>query len=235
MNFINEPRLYATFEAGKGVLQYTHLDNTLNGPLSAVSMDDGVAKANIPMKQYGMYLQDDWRVTDTFTLNLGVRYDYLTGYQYDQSKNPNFVKVQAAGQAGLLKGIKGLENAGLDPQEDKSNIQPRVGVVWDLRGDGKDVVRAGWGIYMDMAYTNSNGLFAAFDAQGAFGIGGRRVRLDGHQEPGRFLLPDRPADQQHHQPEPGRRQRAAALRPVGGSAAEDAAHAARRPSAGRTS
>ena len=169
VNFINEPRLYATFEAGKGVLQYTHLDNTLDGPLSAVSMDDGVAKANIPMKQYRMYLQDDWRVTDTFTLNLGVRYDYLTGYQYDQSKNPNFVKVQAAGQAGLLKGIKGLENAGLDPQEDKSNIQPRVGVVWDLKGDGKDVLRAGWGIYMDMAYTNSNGLFAAFDAQGAFG------------------------------------------------------------------
>lgn len=169
VNFIYEPRLYVTFESGKGVLQYTHLDNTISGPLSSVSMSDGVAKANIPMKQYGMYFQDDWRVSNRFTVNLGVRYDYLTGYQYDQSKNPNFVKIQAAGKAGLLKGIKGLENAGLDPEEDKSNIQPRVGLVWDVRGNGKDVIRAGWGIYMDMAYTNSNGLFAAFDAQGAFG------------------------------------------------------------------
>jgi hypothetical protein len=169
VNFINEPRLYVTFEAGKGVLQYTHTDNDINGPLSSVSMDDGVAKANIPMKQYGVYFQDDWRVTNRLTLNLGIRYDYLTGYQYDQSNNPNFVKIQAAGKAGLLKGIRGLENAGLDPEEDKSNVQPRVGMVWDLRGDGRDVIRAGWGIYMDMAYTNSNGLFAAFDAQGRFG------------------------------------------------------------------
>jgi outer membrane receptor protein involved in Fe transport len=169
VNFINEPRLYCTFESGKGLLYYAHADDTVNGPLSAISMADGVARANIPMKQYGMYFQDDWRVSNRFTVNLGVRYDYLTGYQYDQSKNPNYVKIQAAGKAGLLKGIKGLENAGLDPEEDKSNVQPRVGVVWDLRGNGKDVIRAGWGIYMDMAYTNSNGLFAAFDAQGAFG------------------------------------------------------------------
>jgi hypothetical protein len=35
-----------------------------------------------------------------------------------------------------------------------------------VRGTGTDVVRAGWGIYMDMAYTNSNGLFAASDATG---------------------------------------------------------------------
>ena len=56
VNFINEPRLYVTFEAGKGVLSYTHLDNTLTGPLSGVSMNDGVAKANIPLKQYRLVL-----------------------------------------------------------------------------------------------------------------------------------------------------------------------------------
>jgi hypothetical protein len=169
VNWIHEPRLYVTFEAGKGVLQYTHLDDTLTGPLSSVSMNDGIARANIPMNQYAVYFQDDWRISDRVTLNLGLRYDYLTGYQYDQSKNPNYVKIQAAGTAGQLAGIKGLENAGKDPKEDKDNIQPRIGMAWDLRGDGKDIIRAGWGIYMDMGYTNSNGLFAAFDAQGAFG------------------------------------------------------------------
>jgi len=168
-NFIYEPRLYVTFEAGKGVLSYTHMTNDPNGPLSVVTMNDGVARANIPMKQFALYFQDDWRLHSRLTLNLGVRYDYQVGYQYDQSKNPNYVKVQEAGKAGLLKGIKGLENAGLDPANDKNNIQPRLGMVWDVRGNGQDVVRAGWGIYTDMAYTNSNGLFAAFDAQGAFG------------------------------------------------------------------
>ena len=35
-----------------------------------------------------------------------------------------------------------------------------------MRGNGKDVIRGGWGIYMDMGYTNSNALFAAIDATG---------------------------------------------------------------------
>ena len=105
-------------------------------------------------------------MTDRLTLNLGLRYDVIDGIQIDQSRNPNFVKVQAAGRAGLLAGIKGLENFGLDPKEDTNNWQPRIGLAYDLRGDGRDVVRAGWGIYTDMGYTNSNVLFAAIDATG---------------------------------------------------------------------
>ena len=45
-------------------------------------------------------------------MNVGLRYDVIDGFQIDQSGNPNFVKVQAAGRAGLLAGIKGLENFG---------------------------------------------------------------------------------------------------------------------------
>jgi carboxypeptidase family protein/TonB-dependent receptor-like protein len=166
VNFINEPRLFITFNSGKGVLQYTHLDNNPNGPLSNVTLNDGDASANIPLKQYAGYVQDDWRLSTRVTVNLGLRYDYITGYQFDQSKNPNFVRFQDAGKAGLLAGIKGLENFGKDPKEDSNNWQPRLGIAWDVRGNGTDVVRAGWGIYMDMAYTNSNGLFAASDATG---------------------------------------------------------------------
>ncbi len=165
-NFINEPRLFITFNSGKGVLQHTHLTDDVNGPLSIVTMNDGDASANIPLKQYATYIQDDWRLTDRLTINGGLRYDFINGYQFDQSKNPNFVKVQAAGAAGLLAGIKGLENAGLEPKDDTNNFQPRIGFAWDVRGNGRDVVRGGWGIYMDMGYTNSNALFAASDATG---------------------------------------------------------------------
>ncbi|MBA2304012.1 MAG: TonB-dependent receptor [Acidobacteria bacterium] len=166
VNFINEPRLFITFNSGKGVVQYTHLNNDRNGPISVVQLNDGDASANIPLKQYAAYIQDDWRVSDKMTVNLGLRYDYITGYQFDQSKNANFVKLQAAGRAGLLAGIKGLENFGQDPENDKDNWQPRVGVAYDVRGNGRDVIRGGYGIYYDMAYTNSNALFAASDATG---------------------------------------------------------------------
>ena len=105
-------------------------------------------------------------MNNRLTLNLGLRYDLIDGIQIDQSKNPNFVKVQAAGAAGLLTGIKGLENAGLEPKEDTNNWQPRVGFAYDLRGDARDVIRGGWGVYQDVGYTNSNVLFPAIDATG---------------------------------------------------------------------
>ena len=57
----------------------------------------------------------------------------MVGYQLDESKNPNFVAVQAAGAAGKLSGIVGLENFGQTPQEDRNNIQPRLGAVYDLQ------------------------------------------------------------------------------------------------------
>ena len=166
LNFINEPRLFITFNSGKGVAQNVYLTDNPNGPIGTVTLNDGDASANIPLKQYAFYVQDDWALTRKLTLNLGLRWDLIDGYQFDQSLNPNFVLMQNAGRAGQLAGIRGLENFGQDPQNDKNNWQPRVGFAYDLRGDGKDVIRGGWGIYMDMAYTNSNALFAASDASG---------------------------------------------------------------------
>jgi len=166
VNFINEPRLYLTFNTGTGGYAYTHLDNTINGPISAVSLNGGAAEANTPMKQYATFLQDDWKVTDRLTLNLGLRYDLVTGMAINQDKNPNFVILQKAGQAGALAGIAGFEDFGKSPAEDKNNWQPRAGFVYDLGGDGKNVFRGGWGRYYDFGYTNANILFAAVNATG---------------------------------------------------------------------
>jgi hypothetical protein len=166
VNFINEPRLFLTFNTGTGGYSYTHLDNNINGPLSSVSKNGGSAEANTPMKQYAAYVQDDWRVTNKLTLNLGFRYDLLTGMAIDQSKNPNFVILDKAGKAGALAGIAGFEDFGKSPAEDKNNYQPRVGFAYDINGNGKDVIRGGWGRYYDFGYTNANILFAAVNATG---------------------------------------------------------------------
>jgi hypothetical protein len=169
VNWIHEPRLFITFNGGKDVVQYTHLDNTVSGPIATINLNGGDARANIPLDQYAFYVQDDWKVTSRLTVNIGLRYDLVDGYQIDQSTNPNFVKVQAAGAAGLLTGIKGLENFGKEPKNDTNNWQPRVGFAYDIFGNGKDVVRGGFGVYQDVGYTNSNVLFPASDASGAFG------------------------------------------------------------------
>src|SRR5579871_1648948 len=152
VNFINEPRLFITFNSAKGVQQLTHVTNDVNGPISSITLNDGNSAANIPTKQLGLYIQDDWRVSDRLTINLGLRYDIVDGMNFDQSLNPNFVKVQQAALAGKFNTLAPpvaaiMNDFALTPQDDKNNFQPRIGAVYDVRGDGKDVVRGGWGIY----------------------------------------------------------------------------------------
>ncbi|MEO6239435.1 MAG: TonB-dependent receptor, partial [Vicinamibacterales bacterium] len=115
VNFINEPRLFITFNTGKGAIFNTHLTNDINGAIQTVTVSDGDSSANIPTKQFGTYIQDDWRPTSRLTVNLGLRYDVVDGYQFDQSKNPNYVAIVNAAKAGLLGGIVGLENFALEP------------------------------------------------------------------------------------------------------------------------
>ena len=165
-NFIHEQRLFITFNSGAGIPQFTHNTNDRNGAISTVTLSGGANHADMPLKQFATYIQDDWRLTNRVTLNLGLRYDLMTGYQIDQSKDPNFVALQAAGQSGRLNGLIGFEDFGKEPKEDHNNVQPRLGMAWDVRGNGRDVVRAGWGIYTDVGYTNSNILFGALDATG---------------------------------------------------------------------
>jgi hypothetical protein len=88
---------------------------------------------NIPI---GAFWQDSWRIGPTVTLNYGIRYDVEIP--------PTFRSPTALAQAGynflgLQKGI----------QADTNNIQPRIGVAWDPKGDGKTVVRASYGMFYD--------------------------------------------------------------------------------------
>jgi outer membrane receptor protein involved in Fe transport len=166
VNFINEPRLFITFNTGTGDYAYTMLTNDQNGLVTDVTLNGGSADANIPTKQYAAYIQDDWKVTNKLTLNLGFRYDLLNGYAIDQHLNPNYVKITNAAKAGRFAGQPAFDDFSKSPAEDKNNWQPRAGAVYDLRGDGRDVLRAGWGRYYDVGYTNANILFAAVNATG---------------------------------------------------------------------
>jgi hypothetical protein len=171
VNFINEPRLFVTLNTGTGGYSYSHLTNDINGPLSSVSKNGGSADSTLKMKQYSVYFQDDWRLTNKLTLNWGIRYDLVNGFALDQTKNPNFVILDKAGKAGLLATSPGFEDFGQTPAEDKNNLQPRFGLAYDVKGNGKDVVRGGYGRYYDFSYTNINVLGPAQNANGkGFGV-----------------------------------------------------------------
>ena len=170
VNFINEPHLYVTFSSGSTDYAYTHADNDVNGPITGVTRQKEGASANIPTKQFGTYIQDDWRLTSRLTVNAGLRYDVVTGFNIDQSGIPNYVALTNAAAAGRFDGVPGFDEFKKKAQEDTNNIQPRIGAVYDLFGNGKDILRAGWGIYYDFGFTNANILFPALSAQGGSGV-----------------------------------------------------------------
>ena len=87
-------------------------------------------------KPLGVFWQDSWRVRPNLTLNYGVRYDVEFP---PQLKPLQGLAVPAYNFLGLQKGI----------QTDTNNIQPRIGIAWDPKGDGKTVVRGSFGMFYD--------------------------------------------------------------------------------------
>lgn len=82
-------------------------------------------------REYGFFVQDDWRVSPKFTVNLGLRYDYQS-IAKPQIQNPN---------AALL--AAGFDTA-FGPS-DKNNFAPRVGLSYAF--DERTVLRGGYGLY----------------------------------------------------------------------------------------
>lgn len=116
------------------------------------------------------YIQDDWRVTDRLTLNLGVRYDLETPRteRYDRMNyfDPNARSPLAARvpQFSDLRG--GLVFVGVDGnsrwqyETDRNNISPRLGGAFQV--DDKTVVRAGYAHAYGASYQQANGTVGPF-------------------------------------------------------------------------
>jgi outer membrane receptor protein involved in Fe transport len=128
------------------------------------------ASMAMQVKYFGGYLQDDWKLTNKLTLNLGVRYEYESPRteRYNQLTNfdPNATPPLTA--TGLnLKGALSFVGVNGNPREqwnpDRNNFAPRIGFAWNVAP--KTVVRGGGGIFY-AAMTGVGG------ASGSFGVSG---------------------------------------------------------------
>jgi len=123
------------------LLGYTGLaihDQSYNGPV-----------VGRRWKIYRPFVQDDWRVSKDVTLNLGVAWDLTTPISEVDGRIANLIPT--TGQI-VFPGSSGAnEWAGI--QRQWTAFEPRIGVAWKIMGSDKTVVRAGYGIFHDSAWS----------------------------------------------------------------------------------
>lgn len=111
----------------------------------------GILDYNIHTLSTFFFAQDEWRITPRLTLTPGLRYEFYQPATEDNNRADAFVpghrsslypnapeNLAFAGDRGIPTGFA---------QKDWNNIAPRLGVAYDLSGNGKSVIRAGAGYF----------------------------------------------------------------------------------------
>lgn len=126
------------FEGDEAFEGSTPLEDFLAGLPSRGDIFVGSSRRHVTMNSFGAFIQDDWRVNRSVTVNFGLRYDLNSVIKEKDDLLGNFDPAVGLQQVGV--------NIDAPYKGDHNNFAPRVGFVWDMAGKGKTVVRAGAGI-----------------------------------------------------------------------------------------
>jgi hypothetical protein len=143
------------------------------GAIQASTGTSGNPAFNLTPKMLGLYFEDDWRASPRLLLNLGLRYDrdidtYGIAAQANSRTHQEIVAASKTSVAtvpttqtlpptgvGYIPslGYLGGDYTGL-PKNDNLDFSPRVGFSFDVFGDGRFVLRGGYGLYFGQTFEN---------------------------------------------------------------------------------
>lgn len=108
----------------------------------------GDPRSSIKNRPIAFFAQDSWKARKNLTINYGVRYDV----ELTDTIPPIPFTDPLTGISLSASDFQSLQD-GLNVQQgfprDTNNIAPRVGLAWDIKGDGKTVLRAAYGLFYD--------------------------------------------------------------------------------------
>jgi hypothetical protein len=100
-------------------------------------------------KVYRPYIQDDWRFTKNLTFNLGIAWDLTTPISEAHNRMANYIPST---NALLIAGQNGVSRSAGVPRS-WTAFEPRIGFAYKLLGSDKTVIRGGYGIFHDSAWS----------------------------------------------------------------------------------
>lgn len=127
------------FDSGyRGKLSFASLADFIGGRPSSGRQAQGNSARQTFQNNHSFYVQDNFRLSQHLTLDYGLRWEYF-GVLGEESNLLSLFDTQTA-TVNLTKHLY---------PRDLNNFAPRASVAWDVRGDSKTVLRAGWGVYYD--------------------------------------------------------------------------------------
>jgi hypothetical protein len=149
------------------------LANLLLGRFNQYSEADVAPYGSMRYNQIELYAQDHWQARPNFTLDYGVRWQYMPAMferddristfdpaRYDPARAPQMTSSGSlvAGTGDPLNGIVVAGQGGVPRglyEADVNNFAPRIGFTWDPWRNGRSAVRGGFGIFFDRPVTNA--------------------------------------------------------------------------------
>jgi hypothetical protein len=102
----------------------------------------GFPNGGFANNRIGVYAHDTWKLTRNFTVNFGLRYDHDDGLS-----NADLAR------APLISTFD--PELGKTPKNDNKRFAPQAGFSWNVKGDGKTVIRGGGGLYYETNIFNN--------------------------------------------------------------------------------
>ena len=179
--FWDDPTCIANNSCPNGGANYTDGIST-PGAVQELNFSGGSGSTvQPPWHSLGLYGQDDYKITRRLTLNLGLRWDanidFLTPLLGNDLTTSNrtvwWLRQTLLADGSSLAGDPGINqinalvgNSGnlKRTTADWKEFQPRLGFAWDVLGNGKNVIRGGYGIARDQIFQNIT-LFSIQQAQ----------------------------------------------------------------------